>query len=101
MKPFEAAAVGRRIVVFEAPGVHRLTELYRPEDRGVEVVKARSAEALRAGIARAIEAESQGPIPRATVERVRRAVGWDRAVDQLEALFQQAAAGSSQRALTP
>jgi glycosyltransferase involved in cell wall biosynthesis len=101
MKPFEAAAVGRRIVVFEAPGVRRLTELYRPEDRGVEVVQARSAEALRAGIARAIEAESQGPIPRATVERVRRAVGWDRAVDQLEALFQQSADGSCRRALTP
>jgi glycosyltransferase involved in cell wall biosynthesis len=77
MKCFEYAAVGRRLVTFDVEGAERLAALY-PGLNAIHLVKTRSAEALKAAIARALEAEAtEGPLPAAAIEEARKRIGWD------------------------
>lgn len=91
MKPFEMAAVGRRMVLLDVPGAQRIADLYPRELHAVSLVRERTPEGLARSIEMALTAEREAPLPREVVDSVRREVGWDRAVDRIEALLRSCA----------
>ena len=88
MKGQEYAAVGRRVVAFREAGVERLVSAFGG-DGFVFVVDDRSAAGLGRGIAEALRfEETRGPVPPATVDRVRGLLGWDRTADALSKILE-------------
>lgn len=78
-----AAALGRRVVALDAPGLDRIEQLY-PGLEPVIRVRQGTAEALREGIEAGLAIErARGPLPRPAVDAARRSLGRGRPVDQL------------------
>jgi hypothetical protein len=82
MKCLEYAALGRRIVVFDAPGAGRLRALY-PDHRVVFPLRDGTAEELRSAVGAAIAAEAADPLPAPSIAMARRSLGWERTARSL------------------
>jgi glycosyltransferase involved in cell wall biosynthesis len=94
MKCLEYAAVGRRLVTFDVEGADRLAALY-PELEAVHLVDERSARALAASLARALDAEARlGPLPPAAIEEARKQLGWDRTARRIAEVLERCASFS-------
>lgn len=76
MKCLEYAALGRRIVAFEAPGTGRLRRLY-PGQEVVFALQAGTPDEVRAAITAAIAAEASDPLPPAAVAMARHNLDWE------------------------
>lgn len=94
MKCWEYAAVGRRFVTLEVEGIERLIGLY-PGLEAAQVVKARTPEALAAGLTAALDAEARlGPLPADAVAAARAAIGWEHTARQIAGVLERCASFS-------
>jgi hypothetical protein len=83
LKGLEYAALGRRQVCFEVPGLERLRALYTAR-QAVWTVGPREASALAAALREALAAEAaQGPLPEPEVLAVRRELTWSRTAERV------------------
>jgi glycosyltransferase involved in cell wall biosynthesis len=82
MKCLEYAALGRRIVAFDAPGAERLRALY-PDHQVVFTLRDGTAEELRSTVQSAIAVEAADPLPAPSVAMARRHLGWERTARSL------------------
>lgn len=83
LKGLEYAALGRRQVCFEVPGLERLRGLYAAR-QAVWTVGPREAPALAAALREALAAEAtQGPLPEPEVLAVRGELTWSRTAERV------------------
>jgi glycosyltransferase involved in cell wall biosynthesis len=87
MKGLEYAALGRRIVAFDAPGAGRLRRLY-PEHEVLFGLRDGTPDEMRGAVTTAIAAEAADPLPPAAVAMARRGLGWDSTAKRLAHLLE-------------
>jgi glycosyltransferase involved in cell wall biosynthesis len=97
MKCLEYAALGRRIVAFDAPGAGRLRALY-PDHQVVFTLRDGSAGELRAAIESAIAVEAADPLPAPSVALARRHLGWERTARSLARVLEERIMAAVRRA---